>query len=218
MKILALEFSSPRRSVSVFAGHDVTGRACEQGTRETKPLALIEAALREAGVGREELDLIAVGLGPGSYAGIRIAMAIALGWNLARGTRLIGISSADCVALQFSGEGPFSILIDAQRNEFFVARYETQRDATQRRTTRLVEPFRLMREDDRERQRTGEPFLRPDVLEDGPGWHALPPDAAQLARMAAEKFFEPLETRPLEPIYLRKAEFVKAPPPKFPAL
>ena len=217
MKILALEFSSPMRGASVFAGNGVTGRACERGTREMKPFALIEVALREAGIGRDELDLIAVGLGPGSYAGIRIAMAIALGWNLARGTRLVGISSADCVAHQFNGEGRFSIMIDAQRNEFFVARYETapRRDPTQRFSTKLIEPFHLMTEADRERQGAGEPFLRPDVLDHGPGWFALAPDSAQLAHLAAEMFFMPVEKHPLEPIYLRKAQFVKAPLPKF---
>src|SRR4051794_23641679 len=85
MKILALEFSSPVRSVAVGGDVPKHGYAEEGGSRETKPFALINAALAQAEISREEIHCIAVGLGPGSYAGIRIAIAIAQGWQLARG-------------------------------------------------------------------------------------------------------------------------------------
>ena len=51
MKILALEFSSSVRGVSVTGGVK-SGSAEEAGGRETKPFALIDAALREAGMTR----------------------------------------------------------------------------------------------------------------------------------------------------------------------
>lgn len=215
MKILALEFSSPLRCAAVFAGNAVTGRACESKTRETKPIALITSALHEAGVRVEELDLIAVGIGPGSYAGIRIAISIAQGLHLAHGTKLVGISSADCVAHQLNQEEPASIIIDAQRDEFFIARYErVARQPNKRYGMRLIEPFRRMTDADWERQQAGERVYRMDVLENGPRWLAIPPDSAQLAHLAAEMFYQPVTHHPLEPIYLRKAEFVKAPPPR----
>ena len=214
MTILALEFSSPLHSVAVWAGEAVRGRAVERGVRHVKPFALIDAALQEAGVAREDIDCVAAGLGPGSHAGIRIAIAIAQGWQLAHGTKLVGLSSAECAAQQFaqrSAETPFTMVVDAQRSEFFAARY-----ATVGQGARAMEAFRLMTDTDWGRQRSGERFIRPDVLEDGPAWLALPPDAATLARLAAQAT-EFVPGHALEPVYLRQAEFVKAPPPKFPA-
>src|SRR4051794_5781811 len=109
MKILALEFSSPVRSVAVGGDVAKRGYAEESGSRETKPFTLIDAALAQAKISRQEIECIAVGLGPGSYAGIRIAIAIAQGWQLARGVKLLGISSAEVVAAhagQFGGNNP----------------------------------------------------------------------------------------------------------------
>ena len=83
--------------------------------------------LREAGLEREQIEVIAVGLGPGSYTGIRVAISIAQGWQLARGVKLLGVSSAECLAAQAQAEkifGRVNVVIDAQRNEFYLAAYE----------------------------------------------------------------------------------------------
>src|SRR5438093_12137718 len=127
MKILALEFSTDHRSVAVVEDDQVRGRARETGTRERRALGLVESALREAGLEREQVECLAVGLGPGSYSGIRSAIALAQGWQLARGTKLIGISSVEGLAAQAQRErifGRVNIVIDAQRNEFYLASYE----------------------------------------------------------------------------------------------
>ena len=71
--------------------------------------------------------IIAVGLGPGSYTGIRAAIAVAQGWQLARGVKLLGVSSAECLAAQAQAEkifGRVNVVIDAQRGEFYLATWE----------------------------------------------------------------------------------------------
>ena len=94
MTVLALEFSSARRSVALARGGTFLAEAVEQtGGRGTNAFGLIEKALADAKIAREEIELIAVGLGPGSYTGIRAAIAVAQGWQLARGTKLLGVSS-----------------------------------------------------------------------------------------------------------------------------
>ena len=117
MKILALEFSSPRRSVAVAVEGVTRGTAAEAGGRTTHAFAMIDSALAQAGWQREEIDCLAVGTGPGSYAGIRIAIAIAQGWQIARGVKLLGISSAEAVAARAgqSGRTNVHIGLDAQR-------------------------------------------------------------------------------------------------------
>ena len=91
MKILAVEFSSEQRSVAVVeragATVHVRGAAREIGGRNAHAVALIEEALQQAKIEREEIECIAVGLGPGSYTGIRAAIALAQGWQLARAVK-----------------------------------------------------------------------------------------------------------------------------------
>ena len=100
MKILALEFSSEQRSAAVVEGSVVLGEAYEKAGKHTQAFTLIEQALAEAGLEREQIECVAVGLGPGSYMGTRIAIAIAQGWQVARGVKTAGVSSADALARQ----------------------------------------------------------------------------------------------------------------------
>jgi tRNA threonylcarbamoyladenosine biosynthesis protein TsaB len=126
MKILALEFSSDRRSVAVAVDGAVRGQASEAGGRESHPFRLIEQALREAGLPREAIEVIAVGLGPGSYNGVRSAIAVAQGWQFARLVQLIGLSSVACLATRAQAQGirgVVSCVVDAQRGEFYLASY-----------------------------------------------------------------------------------------------
>src|SRR5882724_9207269 len=110
MKILAVEFSSGQRSVAVVEHGRVLGSATETATRETHALTLVTRALTEAGLEREAVDCLAIGLGPGSYTGIRAAIALAQGWQLAAGEarlKLLGISSAACLAAEAQALGWF---------------------------------------------------------------------------------------------------------------
>src|SRR5271154_6572568 len=118
MTILALEFSSLQRSVAVARAGCVLSEAGETGGRGTNVFGMIEEALADAKVGREEIEVIAVGLGPGSYTGIRSAIALAQGWQLARSVKLLGVSSVEGLAIQAQVEkifGRVNVVIDAQR-------------------------------------------------------------------------------------------------------
>src|ERR1044071_802880 len=112
MKILALEFSSSQRSVAIVQSASsrepnavAVSEAIETGGRATKAIGMIEEALRDAGLEREQIDCVAVGLGPGSYSGIRAAIAVAQGWQLARNIKLLGVSSVECIAEQARQDG-----------------------------------------------------------------------------------------------------------------
>jgi tRNA threonylcarbamoyl adenosine modification protein YeaZ len=212
MKILALEFSSPVRAVAARGGLKA-GYAEESGQREARPFRLIEAALKQAGMSRDDVECIAVGLGPGSHAGIRTAIAIAQGWQMARGIKLLGFSSADVVAASAGQWGQHWICVglEVRTGELFVAHY----DVLQTGPPVMIEPFRPL---------TGEvvssgPVYRMDWPARQPpdaGFVSLPPNAAQLAAMA-ESGTAFLSGDKLAPIYLRSVEFVRAPAPRFTA-
>ena len=213
MKMLALEFSSPQRSVAVVSSTGAAGEVIHASPGNTmQPLGLVEAALKQTGVRREQVEAIAVGLGPGSYNGIRVAIALAQGWQLASGVKLLGVGSAECVAAQAFADGmqgKFSVVIDAQRGEFYVADYEVNA-GTLRHTSSLE---LVAREQVSRRERAGNILIGPEVTRWFPNGRVVFPRAEMLGKLAfGRNDFVP--GNKLEPIYLRQANFVKAPPPR----
>ena len=218
MKILALEFSSSQRSVAVLnvdahANVLATSQVMEAASGNTmRPLGMIEAALRDAGLERDQIECLVVGLGPGSYNGIRVAISLAQGWQLASEIKLLGVSSADCVAAQSHADGrtgKVAVVIDAQRGEYYLAAYELST-----RGWRVTSRLRLASADEvRARQWSGAALIGPDVTRWFPGGQPVFPRATMLGHLAkGRRDFVPAEK--LEPIYLREARFVKAPPPR----
>lgn len=212
MKILALEFSSEQRSVAVSVDGEVRGGAQEMATRGGRAFGLIEQSLAQAGVEREEIEGLVVGLGPGSYGGIRSAIALAQGWQLAAEIKLLGLASVECLAAEAHLKGWFgavNIVIDAQRNELYLARYEI--DAKGYRETG---PLKLAGVGEvREQSAQDELIIGPEATRWFAGARLLFPGAAGLCQLAGGRtHFIPGEK--LEPIYLRETNFVKAPPPR----
>jgi tRNA threonylcarbamoyl adenosine modification protein YeaZ len=219
MKILSLEFSSPQRSVAVTqeqagAGPLAMGEAIETGARSSNSLGLVEEALRQAQLDRTQIECLVIGLGPGSYTGIRLAIALAQGWQLARPVNILGISTVECLAAQAQAEGIFGrveVVIDAQRNEFYLAAYDLSPE-----TLREIEPLRLATlAEVQTRQQAGGILIGPEVTKWFPGSRVLFPRAATLGQLARQRTDYVAGER-IEPIYLRETRFVKAPPPRIP--
>lgn len=209
MNILALEFSAPQRSVAVASGASVF-EAVELTARHTDALGLVTRALSDARLEREQIGCLAVGLGPGSYHGIRAAIALAQGWQLANGVKLLGISSTEGIAAQAQAEGfsgTASVVVDAQRKEFYLARYEIGPAVC-----RETEPLRIATlAEVQARETAGEVLLGPEVTRWFAAGKIVFPHAATLARLATtRRGFVAGEK--LEPVYLRETTFVKAPP------
>lgn len=204
MMMLALEFSSERRSVALTRGGAVVAEAVEQtGGRGTDAFGLIEKVLTESKVSREAIEAIVVGLGPGSYTGIRAAIAVAQGWQLATGVKLLGVSSAEAIAVQAQAGkifGRVNVAIDAQRGEFYLATWEIS--AAGRRE---ISPLKIVSAAEVAAIQSGGgiclgPEMSPPVF----------PTAAAVAQLAmGRKDF--MAGEKLEPIYLRATTFVKAP-------
>ena len=183
----------------------VLAEAVEQtGGRGTNALGLIGQVLAAAKISRAEIEAIAVGLGPGSYTGIRAAIAVAQGWQLAREVKLLGVSSAEALAVQAQAGkifGRVNVVIDAQRNEFYLAAWEISE-----RSRVAVTPLRLVTAAEMETRRAdGETLVGPEQAA------ALFASAAMVARLAVGRTDFTAGER-LEPIYLREANFVKASP------
>jgi tRNA threonylcarbamoyladenosine biosynthesis protein TsaB len=205
MKILALEFSSNHRSVAIADDKDVLARV-ETDDVKKAPLALIDEALKKANLNPAAIETIALGTGPGSYTGIRGAIATAQGWQLARNVNLLPVPSAEILAATAAANGQRGethFLIDAQRHEYYHTTWnlteETQTETTPLKIIGVVDACELE-------------ALGPDAA-GFPSCEPLFPDAAILAQLAADRTdFQPGES--IEPIYLRPTEFTKTPPPR----
>ena len=210
MKILALEFSSPRRSVAVLDGTTVLAEQVELAGQGVPPLRLIADALAEARVKQSEIGCVTVGLGPGSYNGIRGAIALAQGWQLADDVKLIGVSSVECLAVQGQAEkvfGEVNVVIDAQRNEFYLASYEISSKLLRKTDNLKIVTLTELKS----AVKVGNLTAGPEVTRWFPAGRVIFPSAATLGRLAAERE-DFVSGEHLEPIYLRATSFVKAPP------
>lgn len=213
MKILALEFSSLQRSVAVACGANHVREVIETSKGHTmQPFAMIEGALAQANIERAEIERIVVGLGPGSYTGIRAGIAMAQGWQLARDVQLLGISSVEAIAAQAREDGlrgAVSVIVDAQRGEFYLATWELS-DAGHR----CSEPLRIVSADEvRSRDASGQSIIGPEVTRWFPLGKIIFPRAATIAKLALSRP-DVANDDPIEPIYLRETTFVKAPTPR----
>jgi len=212
MKILAFEFSTGGRTVAVGDSNGACARRLEDASPRRGAFAAIDEVLREAGLEREQVDCLAVGLGPGSYNGIRSAIAIAQGWELARGTRLRGVSSTEAIAREAHLAklfGDVGVVIDAQRGEFYLRRYVIDAGGFAER-----EPLRIATMDAvKALVQSNEIIVGPEADRWFPTARPIFPQATGLVSLAARRTdFTPGEK--LEPIYLREASFVKAPAPR----
>jgi tRNA threonylcarbamoyladenosine biosynthesis protein TsaB len=222
MKILAIEFSSVQRSVALLevlptnqvGAGDLNVAACvtETGLGKTKAMPMIESALNQADWERQEIDTLVVGLGPGSYTGIRAGISIAQGWQMGRSVNIQGISSMECLAARSHAAGwreQTHFVLDAQRGEFYMSAYDF--DA---QTAKCCEPLELVsREKVQAVLDKGGRVAGPEISRWFPGGFELYPDAVTLGLLAAREQ-KHIPGEQLEPIYLRAVAFVKAPTPR----
>lgn len=199
MTILAIDTSTSHGSVALLADGALV--LDEQFLADRSHSSTLFTVLEKALALAPRIDQIAIGLGPGSYAGIRIAIAAALGLELSLGAELIGLPSVAALQTSFAS---FICIGDARRETFYFTRVENGQcvegpllASAEELTARLAEHVAL-------------PIF---ATEEVPGFsntqHALP-SAAILARLAAEQR-SIVALGSLEPIYLRDPHIT---PPK----
>jgi tRNA threonylcarbamoyl adenosine modification protein YeaZ len=201
MTILAIEFSSQRRSVAIARDARLLDEAFTDTGRSTSAPQLIAEVLQKAGLAPRDIDRLAVGIGPGSYTGIRRAIATIQGWHLAGGTDVVAVGSFDLLAriAAEADSAPAWLVTDAQRGEW----------ATVRCLNGGVQgPVTLRPRSDVDAWlAAGERVISPDT--GLVGGEILFPTAAGAALMAEHGIPVPPES--LAAVYLREAVFTKAP-------
>ena len=205
--LLALEFSTDHRSVAVVRDGVILAETQQALGRSTRVFSLVTDALAAAGVPPAEVEAVALGIGPGSYTGIRLAISVAQGWSLANGTErpLPVIPVSSFAVLAAATTGPAWLASDAQRDEWAVAEVAEGRLQGEVRLVPAAEVRTLA---------ASQRVVGAEIVAAlGVGATAYP-TAGRLGQLAAGLAAQSLSAVPpesLAPVYLRTAAFVKAP-------
>jgi tRNA threonylcarbamoyl adenosine modification protein YeaZ len=118
-KVLAIDTSTSRTSVAIIENGTVVYSGYRDGATAHGPSlpALVQEALAVS-----DVDEVVVGMGPGPFTGLRVGIAFAQSFALARAIPVRGVCSLDAIAAQIQ-EADFIITVDARRKEVYWARY-----------------------------------------------------------------------------------------------
>ena len=118
-KVLAIDTSTSRTSVAIIENGTVVYSGFKDGATAHGPSlpALVQEALAIS-----DVDEVVVGMGPGPFTGLRVGIAFAQSFALARQIPVRGVCSLDAIAAQIK-ENDFIITVDARRKEVYWARY-----------------------------------------------------------------------------------------------
>jgi len=122
MKLLAFDTSSSRASIALGQDNDVMAEIhFEVGIAHSKELLVqIDRLLQLVNWSVQDLDAIAVGVGPGLFTGLRVGIATAQGLAFAAGCPLIGLPSLEARALSGpNGTSLLAVCMDARKKELY---------------------------------------------------------------------------------------------------
>jgi tRNA threonylcarbamoyladenosine biosynthesis protein TsaB len=127
VKILALETSAVAASVAVCEDEELVAQSFQRTglTHSATLMPMAQALLKNAGLTLEEMDVIAVAAGPGSFTGLRIGVAAAKGLAWPGDKPCAGVSTLEAMAWQLCGmEGVVCAAMDARRSQVYNALFE----------------------------------------------------------------------------------------------
>lgn len=117
---LAIDTSTSRTSVAIIEDEVILWSGHRDGATEHGPAlpSLVQEAIKGF-----TINEVVVGMGPGPFTGLRVGIAFAQSFALARGISVRGVCSLDAIAAQVN-EKDFIVTVDARRKEVYWARYK----------------------------------------------------------------------------------------------
>lgn len=200
--LLAFDTATPLVTVALHDGDDVVvDLRADRPMKHAEQLApLIDRALTEAGIVRQDVTAVAAGVGPGPYTGLRVGLVTARTLGFVLEVPVYGVCSLDVLAIEAvdtgAVSGEFAVATDARRKEVYLARYDAD---GARLGGPLVDKPAVLATDIPVVGEGG--TLYPDAFPNRVGPAA--PSAGWLARVVAE---ERAELHDPEPLYLRRPD------------
>ncbi len=122
MLVLAIDTALSATTAALARDGRLISTRCdpmERGHQE-RLAVLVGETMAKAGVRFEVLDRIGVTVGPGSFTGVRVGLALAKGLALAWETPLVGVGSLQALAESVEAEGVKAAVIDARRGRVYL--------------------------------------------------------------------------------------------------
>lgn len=225
MNLLAIDQSSGVSSVALLRNGTLC-EACDWPNERATNQHVFEAVpslMRRHGTNLAAMDGFAVGLGPGSFSGLRISLSAAQAFALPGGTPVVGVSSGEILATQCAeetGATTITVVGDARRQRFWMATFVAEADGL-----RMQAPYCLVRPEELGALPAEGVVVTPHWASIGnalqecvpPSVLLMPdarcPSAAVLAVLALRRMETAAFAEVLLPIYLHPPVFV---PPRFP--
>ena len=127
MRILGIETTTRRGSIALVENNEVVLSAEyeELHAHAERMLPLLNGLMAQAGWARTSVDRVGVGVGPGSFTGLRVGIALGQGIAIGIDVPILGVVSLQAMAFAVpsSRKGTRWALLDARRDEIFVAAY-----------------------------------------------------------------------------------------------
>jgi tRNA threonylcarbamoyladenosine biosynthesis protein TsaB len=136
MKILAVDTSTLAGSIALLEDESLLAEITVEHTRKhtERLIPSIHYILEQMELEPASIEALAVGLGPGSFTGLRIGLSTMKGMALSLGIPLLGVSSLEALArgLAFASL-PVWAVIDARKGQVFAALYNTDKKGSMKR-------------------------------------------------------------------------------------
>ena len=126
MKIIALESSAVTASVAVAEDETLLAQSFQNSglTHSATLMPMVADLLKNTGLTLDEMDVVAVAAGPGSFTGVRIGVAAAKGLAWPKDKPCAPCSTLESMAWQCAHvEGEICAAMDARRNQVYCARF-----------------------------------------------------------------------------------------------
>ena len=145
--ILAIETSGPFCSAALRSGGEIKSNITEnENEHGLVILDFIEDLLGRSNLKKDELDLIAVSNGPGSFTGLRVGCSVAQALAFANGIPLIPLSSLAVLAHQAYSKfekGNIFVVINAHMKELYISSYQFKKEEI-----KILQKERLINQED----------------------------------------------------------------------
>ncbi len=198
MLLLSLDTASTTLSLSLFNDENLVDSFDEvmlRGQAE-RLIPEIQTLFEKAGKNVKELSAVAVGVGPGSFTGVRIALSAARGLGLALGVPVYGVSSLEAYAYG-AGEDVL-VALDTKRGDYYVAGYNKDLEEVFEPRVMTLEEIKILN-----------PKLIasdvPDIFKEA-GFSIWKSDFSLSCQIAKIALMRGENNLPAEPLYLRDAD------------
>lgn len=137
--ILAFDCSTPHAQLALQVGARVSAHALEQGQQASQLIPAMQDMLTQAGITFRDVGCIVTTTGPGSFTGLRIALAALHGLVLAHGTHLKLTTAPQAVAYDINLLD-FHVALNAGKGELFIQSFRGTEACS---AIRLVKPTEI---------------------------------------------------------------------------